>query len=136
MVSWRDERQLFRLTLSCIVSLEITIGSHIGTDNTAIVSIDVPKRSPLCLCRFDLMGLTPNCPEDESGIKKAAEDSEFNVAVGFFCFLFYFLFGTKLVYIIQHNMFMSFSVFNQKNKTIHPMVKLVTLCSRKKRSTN
>ncbi|XP_035537800.1 acyl-protein thioesterase 2 [Morone saxatilis] len=28
---------------------------------------------------FDLMGLSPDCPEDESGIKKAADNSEFNV---------------------------------------------------------
>lgn len=33
----------FTSTLGAIVSLETTIGSHIGTDNTAIVSIDFLK---------------------------------------------------------------------------------------------
>ena len=31
-----------------------------------------PASSP----RFDLMGLTPDAPEDEAGIKKAAENSK------------------------------------------------------------
>lgn len=29
-----------------------------------------------CVRRFDLMGLSPDSPEDESGIKRAAENSE------------------------------------------------------------
>lgn len=32
----------------------------------------------LCVHRFDLMGLSPDSPEDESGIKRAAENSESN----------------------------------------------------------
>ncbi|KAI3358823.1 hypothetical protein L3Q82_015220, partial [Scortum barcoo] len=39
----------------------------------AIVSIDFLKHSPLHVCRFDLMGLSLDSPEDEAGIKKAAE---------------------------------------------------------------
>lgn len=36
------------------------------------------SRSYQCLCfpRFDLMGLSPDAPEDEAGIKKAAENSK------------------------------------------------------------
>lgn len=80
LVSWRDERDgFFSSTLGAIVSLETTIGSRIGIDNTAIVSVDFLKHSPLHVCRFDLMGLSPDSPEDESGIKKAAENSESNV---------------------------------------------------------
>lgn len=30
----------------------------------------------LCFPRFDLMGLSPDAPEDEAGIKKAAENSK------------------------------------------------------------
>lgn len=77
VVSWRDERD--SPTLDFIVSLETTIGAHIANDNTAIVSIDVFKHWPLHLSRFDLTGLSPDSPEDEPGIKKAAENSEFNV---------------------------------------------------------
>lgn len=32
----------------------------------------------MCACRFDLKGLSPDSQEDEAGIKKAAENSEFN----------------------------------------------------------
>lgn len=31
---------------------------------------------PAAFPRFDLMGLTPDAPEDEAGIKKAAENSK------------------------------------------------------------
>lgn len=66
----------FSSTLDAIVSLETTIGSHITSDNTMIISIDFLTFWPLHVCRFDLMGLNPDAPEDESGIKKAADNSE------------------------------------------------------------
>lgn len=43
-----------------------------------IVFPDLLQHS-LRLCRFDLMGFSPDSPEDETGIKMAAENSKFNV---------------------------------------------------------
>lgn len=75
VVSWLDEnRQSFSSTLAAIVSLETTI---LALTIQQLYLLIFLKRSPLHVCRFDLMGLSPDSQEDDVGIKKAADNSEF-----------------------------------------------------------
>lgn len=71
---------IFRSTLAA-VSLETATGSHVKIKHWQDWNFYISFLF-VCVCanssRFDLMGLSPDTPEDEPGIKKAAENSEFH----------------------------------------------------------